>query len=277
MMTPDGRASGSRLLIEPTPTNLGSIQKARFVIRAKKRGSVKIVIISDIHANLAALQALPERQYDQLWCIGDLVDYGPNPHEVIEWVRANATVVVRGNHDHAAGFSVDPQCSAPYKRLAAETLRLTMQVCTSEDLNYLKKLPIYREVSVRSTRFYLVHAMPTDPLFGYCPELSPSWSEQVNCVDADVLVVGHTHTPFVRQEGKKTILNPGSLGQPKTGRPLACYAVWQDGKILLQEYEYAINDTIRDIRAMPIPTEDQDALITVLRTGEIPTRTTTRS
>jgi len=238
---------------------------------------VKIVIISDIHANLAALQALPERQYDQLWCIGDLVDYGPNPHEVVEWVQANATVVVRGNHDHAAGFSVDPQCSAPYKRLVAETLRLTMQVCTSEDLNYLKNLPIYREVSVGSTRFYLVHAVPTDPLFGYCPELSPSWREQVNCVDTDVLVVGHTHTPFVRREEKTTILNPGSLGQPKTGRSLACYAVWKEGEILLQEYEYPINDTIREIRAMPIPTEDQDALITVLRTGEISTRIATRT
>jgi len=270
MMTPDERASGSRLLIEPTPTNLESIQKARLLTRASNGGSVKIVIISDIHANLAALQSLPERQYDQLWCIGDLVDYGPNPQEVVEWVRANATVVVRGNHDHAAGFSVDPQCSAPYKRLAAETLRLTMQVCTSEDLNYLKNLPVYREVSVGSTRFYLVHAMPTDPLFGYCPEVSQSWREQVNSVDADVLVVGHTHTPFVRQEGKTTILNPGSLGQPKTGRPLACYAVWEDGRIFLQEYEYPINETIRGIRAMPIPPEDQDALITVLRTGKVP-------
>jgi len=235
---------------------------------------VKIVIISDIHANLAALQSLPERQYDQLWCIGDLVDYGPNPHEVVEWVRANATVVVRGNHDHAAGFSVDPQCSAPYKKLAAETLRFTLQVCTKEDLNYLKNLPVYREISVPSTRFYLVHATPTDPLFGYCPEHAPSWREQVGCVAADVLVVGHTHTPFVRREGGISILNPGSLGQPKTGRPQACYAIWEDGEMSLKEYEYPIEETIRGIRAMPILPEDQDALITVLKTGEVPARAT---
>lgn len=232
---------------------------------------MRIVIISDIHANLAALEALPERDYDQLWCIGDLVDYGPNPHEVVHWMRANVPVVVRGNHDFAAGFNVDPQCSAPYKKLAAETLRLTLQVCTQEDLNYLKDLPVYRDMSVNSTRFYLVHATPTDPLFGYCPEDSPSWREQVECIDADVLVVGHTHTPFIRREGKTTILNPGSLGQPKTGRPLACYAVWEDGKMSLKEYEYPIDVTIRGIRAMPIATDDQDALITVLRTGEVPT------
>ncbi|HLH36171.1 MAG TPA: metallophosphoesterase family protein [Alloacidobacterium sp.] len=233
---------------------------------------MKIVIISDIHANLAALKALPEHQYDQLWCIGDLVDYGPNPHEVVDWVRANATVVVRGNHDYAAGSNADPQCSAPYKRLAAETLRLTLQLCTTEDLNYLKDLPLYREISVPSRRFYLVHATPTDPLFGYCPENSPSWREQVECIDAEVLVVGHTHTPFIRRQGKTTILNPGSVGQPKTGRPKACYAIWQDEEMFLKEYEYPIEETIRGIRAMPIAPDDQDALITVLRTGEVPAR-----
>ena len=235
---------------------------------------MKIVIISDIHANIAALKALPERKYDQLWCIGDLVDYGPNPREVVEWVRANATVVVRGNHDYAAGFNADPQCSAPYKKLAAETLRYTLSACAGSDLDYLKCLSVYREIQVGETRFYLVHAVPTDPLFGYCPEHSPAWREQVNCVKADILVVGHTHTPFVRQEGKTTILNPGSLGQPKTGRPDACYAIWEDGEMFLKEYEYPIEETIRGIRAMPIATEDQNALIMVLRTGEVPARPT---
>ena len=238
---------------------------------------MRIVIISDIHANIAALRALPERHYDQLWCIGDLVDYGPNPHEVVEWVQTNANVVVRGNHDHAAGFNADPQCSAPYKKLAAETLRLTLQLCTREDLDYLKDLPIYRETSVNSTRFYLVHATPTDPLFGYCPKNSPTWREQVKCVDTDVLVVGHTHTPFIRQEEKTKILNPGSLGQPKTGRPYACYAIWEDGQMSLKEYEYPVEETIRGIRAMPIAPDDQDALITVLRTGDMPARATAKS
>lgn len=230
---------------------------------------MKVVIISDIHGNLAALHALPERHFDELWCVGDLVDYGPSPHEVVERVRQQATVAVRGNHDHAAGFSVDPQCSAPFKKLAEETLRFTQQVCTDEDLGYLRSLPVRRELTVNSTRFYLVHAIPSDPLFGYCPEESDRWKQEVEKIDADVLIVGHTHTPFVRQEGKTTILNPGSLGQPKTGRPLACYAVWQDGKIALHEFEYPVETTLREIRGMPIPTEDQDALIGLLQTGSL--------
>ena len=235
---------------------------------------MKIVILSDIHGNLSALQALPERDFDELWCIGDLVDYGPNPHEVVQWVQKNATVAVRGNHDHAAGYSSDPKCSAPYRKLAEETLRYTQEVCTREDLSYLRDLPVYRELSKDATKFYLVHAVPTDPLFGYCHEHSERWREEVSAVKADLLVVGHTHTPFLLREGMTTILNPGSLGQPKTGRPFACYAVWQDGQIFRKEYEYPIEDTIRGIRRMPIPIEDQDTLIAVLQTGEIPARTT---
>lgn len=232
---------------------------------------MKIVIVSDIHANLAALEALPEREFDQLWCIGDLVDYGPRPHDVVEWVKRSSTVTVRGNHDNAAGFSVDPRCSPPFKKLAAETLRFTQETCTEDDLAFLRTLQDQREIAVGSTRFYLVHACPTDPLFGYCPELSDRWEKEVLRIDADVLIVGHTHTPFVRTIGKTTIVNPGSLGQPKTGRPLACYAVWKDGTISLKEYPYPLRETAEQIRLMPISTDDQDALISVLETGALPT------
>ena len=231
---------------------------------------MKIVIVSDIHANLAALKALPERDFDQLWCVGDLVDYGPRPHEVVQWVQHTAAIAVRGNHDHAAGFSVDPQCSLPFKRLAAETLRFTQEVLTEDDVRFLRNLPVRRETVVNSTRFYLVHSTPTDPLFGYCPEQSERWQKEVECINADVLIVGHTHTPFIRIVGNTTIVNPGSLGQPKTGRPFACYAVWEDGRISLKEYPYLVRETIQQIQVMPIATDDQDALIAVLQTGVLP-------
>lgn len=236
---------------------------------------VKIAIISDIHANLAALQAFPEKHCDQIWCIGDLVDYGPRPHEIIQWIKEHADLAVRGNHDHAVGFHADPECSAPFKHLAAVTQLYTEGLCTPEDIHYLKDLPIQRETTVNSTKFYLVHAMPSDPLFSYCLEQSERWQQEVAWTNADVLVVGHMHTPFVRKIGNKTILNPGSLGQPKTGRPLACYALWEDGAITLKEYEYPLLQIIREIRAMPIWADDQNALIAVLQTGALPQRHST--
>lgn len=64
---------------------------------------MKIAIISDIHANLAALKAFPEADHDYLWCIGDLVDYAPKPHEVIQSMKRKTAVAIRGNHDHAVG------------------------------------------------------------------------------------------------------------------------------------------------------------------------------
>lgn len=231
---------------------------------------MKIAIISDIHANLAALNAFPETDCDAVWCIGDLVGFGPRPSEAIRELRDRADVTICGNHDLAAGVSVDSQCSSPFRRLAAETLEYTRQVCSEEDLEFLRGLPLFREVTVNSTRFYLVHAIPTNPLFGYCAETSDQWTWEVNNLNADILVVGHTHAPFIRVVNQTTIVNPGSLGQPKTGRQEACYAVWEDGRLWLKEYRYPITETIRDIRQMPIARGDQDALISVLETGVIP-------
>ena len=234
---------------------------------------MKIAIVSDIHANLAALEAFPEQNFDQLWCMGDLVDYGPRPHQVIQWVMHHATAAVRGNHDHAVGFGVDPQCSLPYKHLASETMRYTREVCTKEDFEFLRNLPVQKEAMVGTKKFYLVHAAPTDPLFGYRPQDSELWANEIQWINADVLVVGHTHTPFIRQVGGCTIVNPGSLGQPKTGRPFACYAIWEDGEISLKEYKYPVQKAIRQIWRMPLAKHDIDELAAVLETGglSIPT------
>lgn len=231
---------------------------------------MKIVIVSDIHSNLAALEALPEKAFDQLWCIGDLVDYGPRPREVIQWIRERATLSVRGNHDHAVGFRVSPQCSAPFIRLAAETQQFTQEICAEADFAYLRSLPIQHMAAVDGKSFYVVHAIPTNPLFGYCPEESDQWRREIEWTHADVLVVGHTHTPFIRTVGDTTIVNPGSVGQPKTGRSLACYAIWENEQLTLREYAYPLAETVREIRQMPVPQDIQEGLVRVLETGDVP-------
>jgi protein phosphatase len=230
---------------------------------------MKVAIVSDIHGNLAALEAFPEKSFDHLWCLGDLVDYGPRPHEVIQWIKQHATAVIRGNHDHAVGFGVDPQCSPAYKHLASETMRYTRSVCTTDDFEFLRDLPVQKELVIGTKKFYLVHAAPTDPLFGYRPEASQLWEAEVAWINAEILLVGHTHTPFVRRIGGCTIMNPGSLGQPKTGRALACYATWEDGEISLKEYEYPVQKTTGQIRRMPLSGQDIEELVAVLETGRL--------
>lgn len=228
---------------------------------------MKIVVVSDIHANLAAIKAFPEERYDQLWCLGDIVNYGPQPQEAIRWIKTYAQAAVRGNHDHAVAFAVVPECSVAWLSLASVTRLYTQRVCSPADIDFLRELPLRKEVVLGGAKFQLTHGCPSDPLFGYLPENSDQWPREVERANADFLFVGHMHTPFIRRIDGCTIVNPGSLGQPKTGRQLACYAVWEDGRVELKEYAYPVEDTVTEIRQMGIPQRDQEALVASLRNG----------
>jgi putative phosphoesterase len=246
------------------PKALG--QNARRIRKTLIECYMKIVIISDLHGNLEALTALTET-YAELWVLGDLVNYGPNPAEVVEWVRTHATVVVRGNHDNAAGFGDDPRCSAPFRAMAKATGEFTNSILSEAQKQFLRELPLSATRKAVGTSFFLCHAVPSDPLFGYCPPASPRWQTEAEAISADVLLVGHTHLPFVRSAGTVQIVNPGSLGQPKNGSAEACFAIWQDGQIELRSFRYELDVTLEKIRALPVSPNIKNDLIAVLRTG----------
>ena len=227
---------------------------------------MRITIISDIHANVEALTALP-RDFDELWVLGDLVNYGPNPAEVVEIVREMASLIVRGNHDNAIVTGADPLCSAPFRAMAEATSIYTNAALSAEQKAYLGSLPLTSKRVIGECRFFLCHAMPSDPLFAYCRQDSPRWAEEVASVPADVLLTGHTHLPFVRECGGGRVVNPGSLGQPKHGLARACYATWEDGRIELRSYAYPVEETVRKVLAMPVPEAIRQDLANVLRFG----------
>ncbi len=229
---------------------------------------MKIGIISDLHGNYEAIQSLREN-YDELWVLGDLVNYGPDPGAVVDFVKANSSVVVRGNHDHSLGYDVDPRCGTRYQKMADVTRRYSASVLKKDQKEFLRQLPLKLELKRQDTSFYLCHAKPSDPLYGYCPEESEEWVKELGHVKADVLLVGHTHTPFIRQIGDRVVVNPGSLGQPKTGKSDACYAVWEDGSFSLKSFPYAVHETIGRLKALDFPQEVEKDLITVLQTGSM--------
>jgi putative phosphoesterase len=233
---------------------------------------VKIVIISDLHANFDALSALPET-YDELWVLGDLVNYGPEPAAVVDFVRSKAAVTIRGNHDQSIGYNEDPRCSPPYREMAEATRQFTALALRDEDKHFLAELPLCLQLKRDNTRFYLCHAIPSNVLYGYCPEDSQQWEQELASIDSDVLLVGHTHTPFIRNFGSQTVANPGSLGQPKTGNTRACYAIWNGHSLELRSFEYPLATTIKKIEGMPIAASVKSDLIHVLRTGgELPVK-----
>jgi protein phosphatase len=226
---------------------------------------MRIAVISDIHGNMESLSVLKE-PYDELWVLGDLVNYGPDPGAVVDFVRSHATVVVRGNHDHAVGFNEDPHCSPPYREMAKETMEFTRSVLCREQIEYLASLPLVVERIVEDTKFVLCHAAPSDPLYKYVPANSPQWEQEMELVSADFLLVGHTHTPFVQAAGGSLVVNPGSLGQPKTGANKACYAIWEKG-IVLESADYDIERTLGKIDRMPVSIRVREDLKAVLRSG----------
>jgi putative phosphoesterase len=229
---------------------------------------MKIAIVADLHGNYEALRSLPER-FDELWVLGDLVNYGPEPGEVVDFVKANSTIVVRGNHDHSIGYDVDPRCTVRYQKMAEITRRYTESVLNKEQKQYLRQLPLKLDVKRQETSFYLCHAKPSDPLYGYCPEQSDEWVDELGHIKGDALLVGHTHTPFIRRIGNRVVVNPGSLGQPKTGNPDACYAVWDDGVFQMKSFPYDVEKTVAKLKALRFPQEVEKDLITELKTGSL--------
>jgi protein phosphatase len=229
---------------------------------------MKILIVSDLHANLEAVEALP-RDFDRLWVLGDLVNYGPNPVEVVEFVRDHAAMVVRGNHDHSIGFDEDPRCSPRFRQMAAETRQYTRSVVNKELRQYLRDLPLKATAAADGLRAMMCHAAPSDPLYEYRREESPLWLADAIEPGVNVELVGHTHLPFQRTLATRTIVNPGSVGQPKHGRAEACFAIWQDGAITLESAPYDFERTIGKLRRLGFSAAVFEDLASVLRNGII--------
>ena len=233
---------------------------------------MKIAIISDIHGNLDALQVFFESQaafenFDELWVLGDQVNFGPQPREVLEILRERTDIAIQGNHDHAVGFDDDSRWTPQFRAMAEATRRHTSAELSGEQKRYLRELPLTVEVERDGTRFQLVHATPSDPHYGYLLADAEGWAAELDSVDADVLLVGHTHTPFIRRIGSKTVVNPGSIGQPRRGKPRPSYAVWQDGVFELRSYDYPIEATVAKLRKLGHPPEVEAELVRILREG----------
>jgi putative phosphoesterase len=228
---------------------------------------MRILVIADIHGNWPALQAVAAEPHDVCLCLGDLVDYGLDPLPCINWVREHAQHSVRGNHDHGAAQNVVINGRTGFKYLTGITRPLTRERLGENDLRFLSRMPVTRQVTLENTRYVLVHATPRDPLDEYAPPDLEFWTRRLENVDADVICVGHTHQPYVLEVGGKLVINPGSVGQPRDGDPRASYAIIEDYKVELKRMEYAIEDTIATIQASSLPDSAKDMLIDVFRTG----------
>lgn len=230
---------------------------------------MRILLVADVHANRAALEAIGD-EYDVCFALGDLVDYGPDPNPCVGWVRAKAAHSIRGNHDHGVAQHVTVQGKGGFRYLTGVTRPLTQERIGSEERRYLGSLPLTKRVTVDGVRYLLVHATPRDPLDEFAPADAEFWASRLDGVDADVICVGHTHTPYVLEVGGRVVINPGSVGLPRDGDPRAAYAIIRDGEIELKRVAYTIDDTVRAVQAAPLPDLAKAMLTEVYRTGTLP-------
>jgi putative phosphoesterase len=232
---------------------------------------MRILVISDLHANWPALEAVVAAEsFDRLFVVGDLVSYGPHPREVVDFVRDRATLVVRGNHDNALTLGVDCRCAPSSKPLAEATRAVHRTLLSAEQREWLGRLPFTALAREGGHTYYAVHASPRNHLFRYT--LIPAASDehvrkQVSNVRADYVLLGHTHFPMLRRAGRRFVVNPGSVGQPRDGDPRAAYAVIENGVATLKRAAYDIERTVSDLRALPLEPAIVEQLSAILRRG----------
>jgi putative phosphoesterase len=212
-------------------------------------GNMRILVVADIHGNRAALESIRE-QFDVCICVGDLVDYGPEPGPCIDWVRKYATYCVRGNHDHGVAQGVQVQGVAGFRYLTAATRPLSIAALASHQRRYLAELPTSQMFTLNGKRFLLVHATPRDPMDEYAPADVNFWAPRIAKLHVDYVIAGHTHQPYTLQVNGTLVINPGSVGLCRDGNPQAGYAVIDDNEVQLKRVAYPLEETIAAVEEL---------------------------
>jgi predicted phosphodiesterase len=221
---------------------------------------VRYLVLSDIHGNWEALEAVLRHcqgEYGEVLCCGDLVGYGADPNRVVDWMRANARALVRGNHDKACAGLDDLEWFNPIARAAAEW---TGRSLTPENLAYLRNLP---KGPVAVDSFQILHGSPLDEDDYLVSALAVAQIRDY--LETQVSIFGHTHLQGgflchrngVKRIGKprpgedrqvlelepdvRYLINPGSVGQPRDGDARAAYLLYDPGDRFL-EYRRAAYD-----------------------------------
>jgi diadenosine tetraphosphatase ApaH/serine/threonine PP2A family protein phosphatase len=229
---------------------------------------MRLAVLSDIHANLAALDAVREDlpDVDQTWVLGDIVGYGPQPNEVIRALQEMGARSVMGNHDGAAIGTVDASWFNPD---AATAIEWTAQVVDGNARAYLAALPEVR----RDGELTAVHGSPRDPTWEYVTGPGVA-AANLSAFDTRLCLHGHTHVPVIfsaddgrievvpatpdaplRLNAGRAMVNPGSVGQPRDGNPAASYLVLdtESGTAEFRRVTYDVGRTQRLMGEVGLP------------------------
>ena len=229
---------------------------------------MKVLVIADVHGNLEALKAVLADPHDALICLGDMVGYGPEPGACVRRILNDAELVLRGNHDHALATGAAPGCPPSLQWLAEATAQLGEAQLSGAERAALAELPLRASQFIDGFPYHLVHATPTDPMYRYLEPTSDGWAREVREIGPEVLLVGHTHLQFRHHVAGRTIISPGSVGQPRHGDARAAYMVIEDGTFSFCRVAYRVERTVTALERSGIEPAAAAALTQLLRTGQ---------
>ncbi len=233
--------------------------------------NVRVALLSDIHSNLEALSAVLDaaggrEAIDEVWCLGDVVGYGPDPTACLDVLLGMEHVMVIGNHDLAA---IGKLSLAEFNPYAAAACRWTARQLSADHREALAALP----ERVERGPFTLVHGSPRNPAWEYVTSVRAARA-CLEDVETPCCLVGHTHLPMVFRltddgmtgewarpgqvvslAGERLVLNPGGVGQPRDGDPRACYAIYDtdESTVEFRRVAYDVATTQRKMRQAGLP------------------------
>ena len=228
---------------------------------------MKIAVISDIHANLAALQQamnyVGEMKPDKVVCLGDIVGYGPRPNECVEIIHKNSQISLMGNHDHAVLGLTD---TYHFNQYAREAINWTRRTLTIQNKAYLEGLTF----SHHENEILYVHSTPTYPEEWHYILSEFEARQYLDQIKQRICFVGHSHIPIVfgtdrkpmyeeelelDYKNNKYIINVGSVGQPRDGDPRLCFVIYDtvSGILKFIRLEYQIQETYNEILENQLP------------------------
>ena len=234
----------------------------------------RVAVITDIHANLPALQAalrrVDELDVDGLFCGGDLVGYGPHPNEVCALIAERAIPTIYGNYDYAIARDLE-DCGCAYvtphdRELGQQSVDWTLEHTDPRSKQFMHDLPFDLRFAVGDRQVHLVHGSPRK-VNEYLFEDKPAslYERLASAEEADVLVFGHTHKPWAHEYGGVLFVNCGSVGKPKDGDPRGAFAILEaadDGvRVRIERVEYDAAAVAGEVAAAGLPSEFADKLL----------------
>jgi putative phosphoesterase len=231
---------------------------------------MRLAIFSDVHANLQALEAvwddLQQQDPDDIYCLGDLVGYGANPDEVIDFIRMREVPTIKGNYDNGVGLDM-ASCGCVYndkrlERLGELSIWWSRGHTSEANKEFLQSLPEDTRLRDENLDLLLVHGSPRS-LHEYLPEERPTvtFERIAKVAECDIMLFGHTHIPYQKRVGDTLFVNTGSVGRPKDGDARAGYVILDSGEVEFRRVAYDTEAAAQAIRASDLPDYYADELL----------------